>query len=369
MYRNWIQSWRDLPLLINQWANVVRWEKRTRLFLRTAEFLWQEGHTAHETEREAREETMRMLDVYRDVVERHLAVPVVPGMKSESEKFAGAVETYTIEAMMQDKKALQAGTSHFLGQNFARAFDVQFQNRQGELDYVWATSWGVSTRLVGALIMTHSDDKGLVLPPTLSPEDVVIIPIYRNDSKAAVTAYAEKLRANLTALGFKVVLDNDDASSPGWKFAEWEMRGTPVRIEIGPRDMQADQIVMVRRDTGEKSFVPVGEAPTRLKELLSLIQRSLFERAKAFRDENTVPIKDLGGLIEFFGAETAGTSGAKGGFAEALWCGSSECEATLKEKTKATLRCLPLGRQEHIEGKCAICGGRAKHLAIFARNY
>jgi len=369
MYRNWIQSWRDLPLLINQWANVVRWEKRTRLFLRTSEFLWQEGHTAHETEQEAREETMRMLEVYRDVVERHLAVPVVSGMKSESEKFAGAVETYTIEAMMQDKKALQAGTSHFLGQNFAHAFDVQFQNRRGELDYVWATSWGVSTRLVGALVMTHSDDKGLVLPPTISPEDAVIIPIYRNDTKAAVTAYAEKLQAALKASGFKVVLDVDDASSPGWKFAEWELRGTPVRIEIGPRDMQSNQVVMVRRDTGEKLFVPVSEVPAKLKELQALIQNSLFARAKAFRDENTVPVADLGGLIEFFGVETAGTSGAKGGFAEALWCGSPECETSLKEKTKATLRCLPLGRQEHVEGKCAICGKEAKYLAIFARNY
>lgn len=369
MYRNWIQSWRDLPLLINQWANVVRWEKRTRLFLRTSEFLWQEGHTAHETEKEAREETLRMLEVYRDVVERHLAVPVVPGMKSESEKFAGAVDTYAIEAMMQDKKALQAGTSHFLGQNFAHAFDVQFQNRQGELDYVWATSWGVSTRLIGAVIMTHSDDKGLVLPPTLSPEDAVIIPIYRNDTKAAVTAYAEKLQAGLKAAGFKAVLDVDDSSSPGWKFAEWEMRGTPVRIEIGPRDMQSNQVVMVRRDTGEKLFVPVGEVPAKLKELQALIQNSLFARAKAFRDENTVPVSDLAGLVEFFGVETAGTRGAKGGFAEALWCGSAECEASLKEKTKATLRCMPLGRQEYIEGKCAICGGPARHLAIFARNY
>ncbi|MEN6296338.1 MAG: proline--tRNA ligase [Rectinema sp.] len=369
MYRNWIQSWRDLPLLINQWANVVRWEKRTRLFLRTSEFLWQEGHTAHETEKEAREETLRMLEVYRDVTERYLAVPVVAGMKSESEKFAGAVDTYTIEAMMQDKKALQAGTSHFLGQNFAHAFDVQFQNRQGELDYVWATSWGVSTRLVGAVIMTHSDDKGLVLPPALSPEDAVIIPIYRNDTKAAVSAYAEKLQAGLKAAGFKTVLDADDSSSPGWKFAEWELRGTPVRIEIGPRDMQSNQVVMVRRDTGEKLFVPAGEVPARLKELQTLIQHSLFERAKAFRDENTVPVSSLDELISFFGVETAGTTGAKGGFAEALWCGSAECEASLKEKTKVTLRCLPLGKQEHVEGKCAICGAQAKYRAIFARNY
>lgn len=369
MYRNWIQSWRDLPLLINQWANVMRWEKRTRLFLRTSEFLWQEGHTAHETEKEAREETLRMLEVYRDVVERYLAVPVVPGLKSESEKFAGAVDTYTIEAMMQDKKALQAGTSHFLGQNFAKAFDVKFQNRQGELEYVWATSWGVSTRLVGAVIMTHSDDKGLVLPPSLSPEDAVIIPIYRNDTKAAVTAFAEKLQNELRAAGFKIVLDIDDSSSPGWKFAEWEMRGTPVRIEIGPRDMQAGQVVMVRRDTGEKLFVPVGEAGARLRELQTQIQASLYERAKTFRDANTVPVSTLGELIEFFGVETAGTSGAKGGFADALWCGSAECEASLKEKTKATLRCIPLDKQDHIEGKCAICGAPAKHRAIFARNY
>jgi len=369
MYRNWIQSWRDLPLLINQWANVMRWEKRTRLFLRTSEFLWQEGHTAHETEKEAREETLRMLEVYRDVVERYLAVPVVPGMKSESEKFAGAVETYTIEAMMQDKKALQAGTSHFLGQNFAHAFDVRFQNRQGELDYVWATSWGVSTRLVGAVIMTHSDDKGLVLPPSLSPEDAVIIPIYRNESKSEVAAYAEKLQAELKAAGFKVVIDIDDSSSPGWKFAEWEVRGTPVRIEIGPRDLQKEQIVMVRRDTSEKIFVPFAHAASKLKELQCLIQDSLFARAKTFLVENSVHVNDLNSLIEFFGTETAGTRGAKGGFAEALWCGSAECETSLKDKTKATLRCLPLGKQDHVEGACAICGAPAKYLAIFARSY
>jgi len=369
MYRNWIQSWRDLPLLINQWANVMRWEKRTRLFLRTSEFLWQEGHTAHETEQDAREETLRMLEVYRDVVERHLAVPVVAGMKSESEKFAGAVNTYTIEAMMQDKKALQAGTSHFLGQNFAKAFDVKFQNRQGELDYVWATSWGVSTRLVGAVIMTHSDDKGLVLPPTLSPEDAVIIPIYRNDSKAAVLAFAEKVQHECKAEGLRAVLDADDSNSPGWKFAEWEMRGTPVRIEIGPRDMQAGQVVMVRRDTGEKISVPASEVPLRLRALHADIQKNLFERARAFRDANTVPVRTFDELVEFFGAETAGTTGAKGGFAEALWCGSAECEAKLKEKTKATNRCLPLNRQDHIEGVCAICGAPAKHRAIFARNY
>lgn len=369
MYRNWIQSWRDLPLLINQWANVMRWEKRTRLFLRTSEFLWQEGHTAHETEQDAREETLRMLEVYRDVVERHLAVPVIPGIKSESEKFAGAVETYTIEAMMQDRKALQAGTSHFLGQNFAKAFDVKFQNRQGELEYVWATSWGVSTRLVGAVIMTHSDDKGLVLPPTLSPESAVIIPIYRNDSKAAVLEFSSRLQQDLKSQGFRVILDSDDSNSPGWKFAEWEMRGTPVRIEIGPRDMQSGQVIMVRRDSGEKIAVPVQEAGARLKMLHEEIQHALYARAKAFRDEHTVPVSSFDDLIAFFGAESAGTAEAKGGFAESLWCGSAACEATLKEKTKATLRCMPLDRQHGIAGHCAICGAPARHRAIFARNY
>lgn len=368
-YKDWIQSWRDLPLLINQWANVLRWEKRTRLFLRTSEFLWQEGHTAHETEAEAVEETMRMLEVYRDVVERYLCVPVVAGVKSETEKFAGAVRTYTIEAMMQDKKALQAGTSHFLGQNFAKAFDVKYQTREGNLDYVWATSWGVSTRLIGAVIMTHSDDKGLILPPTLAPEEIVIVPIYKNDNKAAVLGYADKVASELKAAGIRVVLDSDDSSSPGWKFAEWEMRGTPLRIEIGPRDMQAEKLVMVRRDTGEKSFVPAAEAPVAAKNLLAAIQTSLFEKARNFRDANTVKLNSLEALLGFFGNEGKGTDDAQGGFAETLWCGSAECEAAFKAKTKATLRCLPLDRQEGIEGNCAICGAPAKHRAIFARNY
>lgn len=369
MYKDWIQSWRDLPLLINQWANVVRWEKRTRLFLRTSEFLWQEGHTAHETEKEAVEETMRILEVYRDVVERYLCVPVVAGAKSETEKFAGAVRTYTIEAMMQDKKALQAGTSHFLGQNFAKAFDVKFQTREGSLDYVWATSWGVSTRLVGAVIMTHSDDKGLVLPPTLAPEEAVIVPIYKNDSKAAVLSYAEKTLSALKAAGIRAVLDSDDSSSPGWKFAEWEMRGTPVRIEIGPRDMQAEKVMLARRDTGEKTSVSACEAAETVKKLLADIQKSLYERAKTFKDDNTKQIETLDGLLEFFGAEGTGTADANGGFAEVLWCGSAECEADLKAKTKATLRCLPLDRQDNISGVCALCGAPAKYRAIFARNY
>ncbi len=369
MYKNWIQSWRDLPLLINQWANVLRWEKRTRLFLRTSEFLWQEGHTAHETEVEAVEETLKMLEVYRDVVERYLCIPVIPGVKSETEKFAGAVRTYTIEAMMQDKKALQAGTSHFLGQNFAKAFDVKYQTRGGTLDYVWATSWGVSTRLVGAVIMTHSDDKGLVLPPSIAPEEAVIVPIYKNDSKAAVLEYAGKIYSQLKALGLRVVLDDDDSSSPGWKFAEWELRGTPVRLEIGPRDMQNGKAVMVRRDNGEKTVIDAAQAGEKVKETLALIQASLYEKAKAFRIANTKPIGNREELLAFFGAEGMGTADAQGGFAEALWCGSAECEAELKAQTKATLRCMPLDRQDNISGTCALCGAPARHRAIFARNY
>lgn len=368
-YKDWIQSWRDLPLLINQWSNVLRWEKRTRLFLRTSEFLWQEGHTAHETEAEAVEETLRMIEVYRDVVERHLAVPVLMGLKSESEKFAGAVDTYAIEAMMQDKKALQAGTSHFLGQKFAKAFDVTYQTRSGGLDHVWATSWGVSTRLVGAVIMTHSDDKGLVLPPSIAPEEAVIIPIYKNDSKAAVLAYAEKIQAALKAAGVRVVLDSDDSTSPGWKFAEWEMRGAPLRIEIGPRDMQAEKLVLVRRDTGEKSILPAAGAASAARAALSAMQASLFEKAAAFRTANTVQIDSPSGMTDFFGAEGKGTEDARGGFAEALWCGSAACEADLKAKTKATLRCMPLDRQNNIEGVCALCGAPAKHRAVFARSY
>ncbi|MCX7027864.1 MAG: proline--tRNA ligase [Spirochaetes bacterium] len=368
-YKEWIQSWRDLPLLINQLANVLSWEKRTRLFLRTSEFLWQEGHTAHETEQEAVEETLRMLEVYRDVVERYLCIPVLTGMKSETEKFAGAIRTYTIEAMMQDKKALQAGTSHFLGQNFAKAFDVKFQTREGSLDYVWATSWGMSTRLVGAVIMTHSDDKGLVLPPTIAPEEVVIVPIYKNDSKAAVLAYAGKIEAGLKAAGIRTVLDADDSSSPGWKFAEWEMRGIPLRIEIGPRDMQADKLVMVRRDSGEKKFVMAANAVAEARNLLDAIQKALYEKARNFREANTVKLKDLKALLDFFGDEGKGTADARGGFAEALWCGSAVCETDLKTRTKATLRCLPLDRQEGIEGVCALCGAPAKYRAVFARNY
>jgi prolyl-tRNA synthetase len=368
-YKDWIHSWRDLPLLYNQWANVLRWEKRTRLFLRTAEFLWQEGHTAHETEKEAVEETERMLEVYRSFAEDFLAVPVLAGMKSESEKFAGAVRTYCIEAMMQDKKALQAGTSHFLGQNFGKAFDVQFQNREGKLEYAWATSWGVSTRLIGALIMVHSDDKGLVLPPTVAPEQAVIVPIYKNESKAAVLAYGDKLFAAIKATGVRVKFDTDDSQSPGWKFAEWEMRGTPVRIEIGPRDMEGGKCVIVRRDSGEKLVASAEEAPAIVQRLMGEVQKGLFEKAKAFRDANLKTVTNHDEVLAFFGKEQAGTTGAPGGFAEGLWCGNPECEAKLKADTKVTIRCLPLDRQEHVEGVCCLCGAPAKHRAVFARNY
>ena len=361
MYKKWIQSYRDLPLLINQWANVVRWEKRTRLFLRTTEFLWQEGHTAHASAEEAREETLQMLDVYRRFAEEYMALPVLTGVKTPAEKFAGAVDTYAIEAMMQDKKALQAGTSHFLGQNFAKAFDVTFQTSEGGLDHVWATSWGVSTRLVGALIMAHSDDKGLVLPPRLAPTEVAIVPIFKNQNKAEVLAYASKLHQQLKPL-HRVVLDDDDNNSPGWKFSQWELYGVPIRIECGPKDMQAEQVVLVRRDTGEKIPVPVAEAPARIAPLLEEIQRSLYDRALAFREANTRDIDDYQELVAFMEGD--------GGFARVPWSGSAEAEAKVKEETKATIRVLPFGNEEAAAGKrCAITGEPARHMAIFARSY
>ena len=360
MYKKWIQSYRDLPLLINQWANVLRWEKRTRLFLRTTEFLWQEGHTAHETSEEAEEETLRMLDVYRRFVEEYMAIPVLTGRKSESEKFAGAIDTYAIEAMMQDRKALQAGTSHFLGQNFAKAFDVTYQTKEGKLDYVWATSWGVSTRLIGALIMTHSDDKGLVVPPRLAPTEVVVVPIFKNKNKTEVTDYASKLYQELKG-EFKVAYDDDDANSPGWKFAEWEMRGVPVRVEIGPRDMENHKAMLVRRDTGEKEAVEIERVPSRVKELLEEIQRDLYEKALANRREHTYRFNRYSDFKTLFEED--------GGFADSHWCGDPECEAAIKEDTKATIRVLPFD-QEGLEGKsCIRCGKTAKYRAIFAKAY
>ncbi len=361
MYKKWIQSYRDLPLLINQWANVVRWEKRTRLFLRTTEFLWQEGHTAHATAEEAKEETLKMLLVYKKFVEEYMAIPVLAGEKTESEKFAGAVKTYTIEAMMQDKKALQAGTSHFLGQNFAKAFDVTFQTRDGTLDYVWATSWGVSTRLIGALIMSHSDDKGLVLPPKLAPTEVVIVPIYKNETKGEVLEYCERIY-NTTKSEFSVIFDSDDQNTPGWKFAEWEMQGVPIRIEVGPRDMEKGEVIIARRDTGEKIPVRKELINTKIKEILEEIQNNLFKRAATFKNENTFETDNYGDLKEIFNNS--------GGFVRAPWCGSPECEAKIKEETKATIRALPLDSAEEIGNKrCIYCGKEAKKIATFARAY
>ena len=360
MYKKWIQSYRDLPLLINQWANVVRWEKRTRLFLRTTEFLWQEGHTAHATEAEAQEETLKMLEVYRRFAEEYMALPVLTGVKSQSEKFAGAVNTYAIEAMMQDRKALQAGTSHNLGLNFAKAFDVTFQDKDGNLSPVWATSWGVSTRLVGAVIMAHSDDKGLVLPPRLAPTQAVIIPIFRNQNKTEVLAYAERLRDSLRDR-FRVEYDPDDNNSPGWKFAEWELLGVPVRIEIGPRDMEAGKAVLVRRDTGEKIPVPIGDVPAGIESLLEEIQAAMYRRALEFRRANTSTISTYREFTEFFDSD--------GGFAESGWCGSPDCEAKIKEETKATIRVLPFDSLERAPAACIACEKPAKHLAVFAKSY
>jgi prolyl-tRNA synthetase len=367
MYKKWIQSYRDLPILINQWANVIRWEKRTRLFLRTTEFLWQEGHTAHETEAEAVEETLKILDLYKDFVENYMAIPVLTGKKSEQEKFAGAISTYAIEAMMQDRRALQAGTSHFLGQNFAKAFDVTYQTKNGDLDHVWATSWGVSTRLVGALIMTHSDDKGLVVPPKLASTEAVIIPIFKNDTRDAVLAYAEGIKEDLE--GVKVELDDDDQNSPGWKFAEWEMLGVPVRIEIGPRDMESGNAVVVRRDTGEKVIVPKDEIRATVERLLVEIQQNLFDRAKAFRDENTHEIDDYEVFKKLFGAGERSGEGAddsKGGFAVSPWCGDAACETKIKDDTKATIRVL---RDEEASGTCIACGEKSTETAVFAKAY
>jgi len=360
MYKKWIQSYRDLPLKLNQWCNVVRWEMRTRLFLRTTEFLWQEGHTAHATEAEARQEAFQMLEVYRCFAEEYMAMPVIVGRKTEKEKFAGAVETYSIEAMMQDKRALQAGTSHHLGQNFAKAFDVTYQDVEGTLQYVWASSWGVSTRLVGALIMTHSDDQGLVLPPELAPIKCVIVPIWKTDEqKAAVLAAATRLQADLQGVG-TVQLDDREGFSPGWKFNEWEMRGVPVRIEIGPKDVESNQVVVVRRDTGAKEAVPQAQLAERLPVLLRDVQEGLFARAKKFRDENTHTLDDYGQFKALFESQ--------GGFVWAHWCGQRSCEDAIGEETKATVRNIPLDSRAE-QGKCIQCGSASDRRVLFARAY
>jgi len=359
-YKNWIHSYRDLPILVNQWANVVRWEMRTRLFLRTAEFLWQEGHTAHATRAEAEEETLKILDVYADFAENFMAIPVVKGIKSANERFAGAVETYCIEALMQDGKALQAGTSHFLGQNFAKAFDVKFITNENAEEYVWATSWGVSTRLIGALIMTHSDDNGLVLPPKLAPYQVVIVPIYKNsDQLALINARAEAISARLRELGISVKYDNSDNKKPGWKFAEYELKGVPVRLAIGGRDIENGTVEVARRDTLTKQTVPSDNIAALVKDLLDEIQVNIYRKAFDFRASVTRPVDSY----DEFKVEIE-----KGGFLMCHWDGTTETEELIKNETKATIRCIPL-EGDATPGKCMVTGKPSARRVIFARAY
>ena len=360
-YRKWIQSYRDLPLLVNQWANVVRWEMRTRLFLRTAEFLWQEGHTAHATKKEAIEETEQMVNVYADFVEEFMAVPVIKGFKTASERFAGAEETYCIEALMQDGKALQAGTSHFLGQNFAKAFDVKFTAKDGKQDYVWATSWGVSTRLMGALIMTHSDDNGLVLPPKLAPNQVVIVPIYRSEEHFnLVSDVANQVMKELRAEGIRVKFDYRDTHKPGWKFNEYELKGVPVRLAIGPRDVENGTLELARRDTLTKETISRNEVVATVVQLMDEIQSNLYNKAANFRTENTTEVKSYDEFKEVLNS--------KGGFILAHWDGTSETEEKIKNETKATIRCIPLDAKEE-PGSCIITGKPSNKKVLFAKAY
>jgi prolyl-tRNA synthetase len=362
MYSKWIKSYRDLPVLINQWGNVVRWEMRTRLFLRTLEFYWQEGHTAHATLQEAEDETRRMLEVYADFAINEAAVPVVPGIKSDKEKFAGAVRSESIEAMMGDTRALQAGTSHFLGQNFAKAFDIQFLDQSNQLQHAWTTSWGLSTRFVGAIIMTHGDDQGLVLPPRLAPTQIVIVPIFKNeDEKARVLETAGRIHRELLDAGLRAHLDDRTEMTPGFKFNEWELRGVPLRIEIGPKDIEKGSLVFSRRDMpgkAGKSFVEQSQAAGQATEMLKTVQAALLERATAFRQANTYDPQDYGELVEVL----------QKGWALSWWCESAECEAKVKEDSKATTRCMPL-EQPGGEGRCIVCGRPAKRKVIFARAY
>jgi prolyl-tRNA synthetase len=360
-YRKWIQSYRDLPLLINQWANVVRWEMRTRLFLRTTEFLWQEGHTAHATKQEAIEETEQMVNIYAEFVEDYMAVPVIKGLKTESERFAGAEETYCIEALMQDGKALQAGTSHFLGQNFAKAFDVKFTAKDGKQDYVWATSWGVSTRLMGALIMTHSDDKGLVLPPKLAPDQVVIVPIYRNDEQfELVSEVAKEVMKELRTKGIRVKFDNRDTYKPGWKFNEYELKGVPVRLAIGPRDVENGTLELARRDTLTKESISRDDVVSIVVDLMDEIQKNLYNKAASFRTEKTTEVITYDEFKEVLNA--------KGGFILAHWDGTAKTEEQIKNETKATIRCIPLDAKEEI-GTCMVTGKPSNQKVLFAKAY
>lgn len=360
-YRKWIQSYRDLPILVNQWANVVRWEMRTRLFLRTAEFLWQEGHTAHATSDEAVRETVQMLNVYADFAENFMAMPVVKGVKTDSERFPGAVDTYCIEAMMQDGKALQAGTSHFLGQNFAKAFNVKFTSKEGKLEDVWGTSWGASTRLMGALIMAHSDDDGLILPPKLAPIHVVVVPIFRNEGELKkITERVEEISSTLRKAGYAVKFDNRDTHKPGFKFAEWELKGVPVRIAIGPRDLENGTVEVARRDTKEKQVMKLDEVSIAIPKLLEDIQTTIYQKALRFRDEHITNAETYEELKQ--------TLDGKGGFVSAHWDGTAETEAAIKDETKATIRCIPLDAKEE-SGKCVYSGKPSNKRVLFARAY
>ena len=371
IYSKWVDSWRDLPLLINQWCNVMRWEKVTRLFLRTAEFLWQEGHTVHATEAEAEEETRKMLGVYQEFIQTELAIPVWPGMKTEKEKFAGALRTYTVEALMRDGKALQAGTSHNLGQHFAKVFDITFQDKDGIRKNAWQTSWGVTTRLIGALIMVHGDDSGLNLPPNVAPIQVVIVPIWRKEAdRVQVLEMVDQVKAALTP-AYRVHVDADDNNTPGWKYNEYELKGVPLRLEIGPRDVQNQSVVLVRRLDRKKEFVAVADVPARVGELLAEIQQALFQRALQFREENTHIAANWAEFTEIFPLREAGQEtpeGSKRGFVWANWCGNRACEETVQTLTKATIRCLPLERPV-ANGPCVHCGAPGTEKALFARSY
>ncbi len=360
-YRDWIKSYRDLPILVNQWANVVRWEMRTRLFLRTTEFLWQEGHTAHATSDEAQEETIKMLNVYASFVEEYMAVPVIKGIKTENERFAGAIETYCIEALMQDGKALQAGTSHFLGQNFAKAFDVKYTNNEGKQEFVWATSWGVSTRLIGALIMAHSDDEGLVLPPKLAPIQVVIVPIYKTQEQFdEISLLANTISKNLKAKGISVKYDNRENQRPGWKFAEYEMKGVPVRIAIGPKDLENGTVEVARRDTKEKETLQIIDLEIKIENLLERIQTNIYQKALDYRTEHTTVVDTFDEFKKVLENKT--------GFISAHWDGTSETEKKIKELTKATIRCIPLNQNEE-NGVCILTGNQSKQRVLFAKAY
>lgn len=360
MYAKWIKSYRDLPILINQWGNVVRWELRTKLFIRTLEFYWQEGHTAHATEREAQEETLRMLDIYADFAVNEAAVPVIPGRKTDNEKFSGAVDSYTIEAMMGDTRALQAGTSHFLGQNFSKAFDIQYLDRNNQLQHVWTTSWGLSTRFIGAIIMIHGDDQGLILPPKVAPTQIVIVPIFRNDEeKSKVMQVVEKIQTELNE--YRVEVDDREEVTPGYKFNDWELRGVPLRIEVGPKDVAKGTVALARRDFPGKegrNFVSQENLSLQVGEMLSMIQSTLFEKAVAFRDANTHEPENFTSFKEIIGH----------GWAFAWWCGGNHCEQKIKEETKATIRCIPL-EQPDGEGRCIYCGEPAVEKVYFAKAY